>query len=179
MSEGALRAKVQDYLRKSRALEAVWHRPVTATQLQAELDRMVRHTNDGRMLRELFAALGDDPYVIAETLARQSLVDRLIRGAYDGDAEKKIPFDSWWEREHLGFDAAPASGSFSYTLAAVPTAACVPESWTSTGANVPDGRRYHVSVWTGAEMIVFGGDDGSTVQATGGRYDRRPTRGRT
>lgn len=38
------------------------------------------------MLRELFEALGNDPRMIAETLGRQLLVDRLIRNWYAADS---------------------------------------------------------------------------------------------
>ena len=85
MPDAALRAKVEDYLKKSNALAKHWQRPVTAEQLQAEMDRMARDTKDGATLNELFHALNDDPYVIAETLARQTLVDRLIHNWYAVD----------------------------------------------------------------------------------------------
>lgn len=39
-SEGSIKAKVEDYLEKSSALEALYGRPIGAGQLQAELDRM-------------------------------------------------------------------------------------------------------------------------------------------
>ena len=45
-------------------------RPVTTEQLQTEIDRMARDTRDGATLRELHRALGDDPFLIAEILAR-------------------------------------------------------------------------------------------------------------
>ena len=82
----ALRAKVEDYLLKSAALEKYWGRPVTRDQLQAELSRMVRQTRDPELLRELFDALGDDPDLIAETLARPAIVDRLIHSWYARDS---------------------------------------------------------------------------------------------
>ncbi len=85
ISDQVIRAKVDDYLRKSNALERFWQRPVTGEQLQAELDRMANNTRDGATLRELFAALGSDPFVIAETLGRQTLVERLIRNWYAND----------------------------------------------------------------------------------------------
>src|SRR4029078_13714359 len=37
------------------------------------------------VLRELFAALGNDPYVVAECLARPALADRLARSFYAHD----------------------------------------------------------------------------------------------
>src|SRR5882757_9962780 len=42
MSQAQLEKKVKDYLRNSQALADYWQRPITAQQLQAELDRMVR-----------------------------------------------------------------------------------------------------------------------------------------
>ena len=86
MTDDAIRARVTDDLKKSAALEAVWRRPVTGEQLQAELDRMVRETQSATTLNDLFRALGDDPFVIAETLARQTLVDRLAHDWYASDA---------------------------------------------------------------------------------------------
>src|SRR5205823_1615193 len=76
MSQAQLQQKVEDYLRKSQALEDHWQRPITAEQLQAEMDRMAKNTKQPEVLRELFAALGDDPFVIAECLAKQALADR-------------------------------------------------------------------------------------------------------
>src|SRR5215472_7581801 len=70
MSLTQLEKKVADYLRKSQALEDYWQRPITAEQLQAELDRMAKHTKQPDVLGELFDALGKDPFVIAECLAR-------------------------------------------------------------------------------------------------------------
>src|SRR5262245_45470287 len=76
MSQAQLETKVADYLRNSQALEDYWQRPITAEQLQAEMDRMAQHTRQPEMLRELFAALGNDPFVIAECLARPVLSER-------------------------------------------------------------------------------------------------------
>src|SRR5206468_3381968 len=78
MSQAQLEKKVADYLRDSQALEDYWQRPVTAEQLQAEMDRMAEHTKQPDVLRELFEALGNDPFVIAECLARPVLAERLI-----------------------------------------------------------------------------------------------------
>jgi hypothetical protein len=46
MSEAAIRARVEDSLRKSNALAKIWKRPVTTEQLQAEFDRMARNSRD-------------------------------------------------------------------------------------------------------------------------------------
>ena len=47
-------------------------------QLQAEMDRMAQHTRQPEVLHELFEALGNDPFVIAECLARPALAERLV-----------------------------------------------------------------------------------------------------
>src|SRR6266513_6002511 len=70
MTQAQIEKKVEDYLRKSQALEDYWQRPITAEQLQAETDRMAEYTKQPEVLRELFDALGNDPFVIAECLAR-------------------------------------------------------------------------------------------------------------
>jgi N-acetylneuraminic acid mutarotase len=85
MSQAQLEKKVTDYLRKSQALEAYWQRPITAEQLQAEMDRMVKHTKQPDVLRELFEALGNDPFVIAECLVRPALSDRQLMSWYAYD----------------------------------------------------------------------------------------------
>ena len=84
MSGTQLEKKVTDYLRKTQALEDYWQRPITADQLQAEMDRMAKHTRQPEVLRELFDALGNDPFVIAECLARQVLAERLIADLTNG-----------------------------------------------------------------------------------------------
>src|SRR5262245_2952998 len=85
MSRPQLENKVRDYLLKSRLLADYWHRPLTGEQLQAEMDRMARYTKQPEVLRELFAALGNDPFVIAECLARPALAERLLANWYAYD----------------------------------------------------------------------------------------------
>ena len=68
MSQAKIETKVAEYLRKSQALADYWQRPITAEQLQAEMDRMAKHTKQPEVLQELFEALGNDPFVIAEAM---------------------------------------------------------------------------------------------------------------
>ena len=89
MSQAQIEKKVEDYLRNSQALEDYWQRPITADQLQAEMERMASHTKQPEVLRELFEALGNDPFVIAECLARPVLTERLI-------ADCSRPNDANW-----------------------------------------------------------------------------------
>jgi hypothetical protein len=85
MSQAQLEKKVTDYLRNSQALEDYWQRPITAEQLQAEMERVAQHTRQPEVLRELFEALGNDPFVIAECLARPALAERLVSSWYAYD----------------------------------------------------------------------------------------------
>ena len=94
MSQAQLEKKVADYLRKSQALEDYWQRPITAEQLQAEMDRMAKHTKQPEVLRELFEALGNDPFVIAECLARP----RTLGAIGDKDFRRKLQIKDFTAR---------------------------------------------------------------------------------
>src|SRR5689334_21753376 len=52
ITQAQLEKKVTDNLRKSQALEDYWQRPITAEQLQAEMDRMAKHTKQPEVLRK-------------------------------------------------------------------------------------------------------------------------------
>ncbi|MBI1745796.1 MAG: hypothetical protein HYR55_04315 [Acidobacteria bacterium] len=302
MPLSAIRAKVEDDLRKSKALEVYWRRPVTGAQLQAEMARMARATQQPERLRALWAALENDPFLIAECLARPQLVNRLIRSWYAGDelrhgelrkqaeAEvarygdvkdlrkmsgeyeevewakqedggverapgavaleaaqwmerqreigrvlhsglamersepalasarqtdgdpatagpvgmtsglqeredgyyvlavlereegrirvatvswRKRPFDAWWAEAGRGLRPEPrhGRGDHAYRLPVLRAGtACTDDTWTPTLVP-PDVRYLHAAVWTGTEMIVWGGYAGGPTFNTGGRYD--------
>src|SRR5213592_3826736 len=65
-----LERKVRIYLKQTVALERFWKTPVTARMLQSESERMAQGTRMPERLGELYAALGHDPVVILECLAR-------------------------------------------------------------------------------------------------------------
>src|SRR5215510_2950808 len=85
ISQAQLERKVADYLRNSQALADYWQRPITPEQLQAEMDRMARDTKQPEVLGELFQALGNDPFLIAECLARPLVEERLFAEFYAHD----------------------------------------------------------------------------------------------
>ena len=149
MSQAQLEKKVADYLRNSKALEDYWQRPITAEQLQAEMDRMAQHTKQPEVLRELFEALGNNPFVIAECLARPVLAEQLL-GRPTFEQVKQIS----------GAFSQIAAATAGYTLPSIsdPTGGCADDTWTATSViNAPTGRAFHKAVWTGSEMIVWGG----------------------
>src|SRR5436190_7079275 len=73
VSQAQLEKKVDNYLCDSQALEDHWQRPFTSQDLQGEMYRMAENTKQPELLRELFETLGNDPFVIAECLARPVL----------------------------------------------------------------------------------------------------------
>ena len=86
-----LEKKVRTYLKQSVALEEYWHTRITAEALQSELERIVRETRLPARLAALFREMGDDYFLIQETLARATLVDRLTRGFFDADERIHAP----------------------------------------------------------------------------------------
>ena len=149
MSQAQLEKKVEDYLGKSQALENQWQRPITAEQLQAEMDRIARNTKQPDVLQELFEALGKDPFVIAECLVRPALVEQLITSS-DAGAEGT----RGGSRQRAQVTAAL---NFKYTLPVIDgTTTCIDDTWAATVfTNAPSARQFHTAVWTGSEMIIW------------------------
>jgi N-acetylneuraminic acid mutarotase len=172
MSQAQLEKKVADYLRNSQALEDYWQQAIRPTQLQAEMERMAEHTKQPEVLRELFEALGNDPFVIAECLARPILSERLKPASAEW---RKGPLNSGRAGAENQMPKPMAVLSANYTLPVVtsPSGGCVDDTWAPTSiTNAPDARFNHTAVWTGSEMIVWGGaSSGPTYFNTGGRYN--------
>jgi hypothetical protein len=104
-----------------------------------EVQRMIRESRRPDVLDELFAALGRDPVLIEEILARPLVVERLARATDDVETSAAVACNSW-------------------------------QPTTTVGA--PLKREDHTAIWTGAEMIVFGGNTLNLLTGnTGGRYD--------
>ena len=98
-------------------------------------------------------------------------------------------FAAWLaaERADAGLDAAGDAraaaraallprpdDAFVPALGPIADSACGSEPWTPTHADLPDPRRNFSAVWTGSEMIVWGGEGSSfwpDVFGDGGRYD--------
>ncbi|OLD72289.1 MAG: hypothetical protein AUF68_07310 [Verrucomicrobia bacterium 13_1_20CM_54_28] len=150
ISQAQLEKKVRDYLRNSQALADEWKRPITTEQLQAEMDRMAQNTRQPEVLQELFEALGNDPFVIAECLARPILAERLLAHP----AVERVK-----QRSGM-FDQIVAGANYTLPTISDPSGGCVEDTWTPTNlTGAPDGRVSHTAVWTGSEMIVWGGDN--------------------
>ena len=159
--------KVAGYLRDSLALEN-YGQPITAPQLQAEMERMARDTKQPDLLRELFDALGNDPAVIAECLARPILTERLLA---DLSAQDQTQHAESPQTDVLGaMSALTTSEQVVYTLPEIANACS--DQWGATSMfHVPSVRTNHTAIWTGSEMIVWGGWGGGPDLNTGGRYN--------
>ena len=272
--EGLFQARAAEIARKSHALDELWGRPITGEQLQAEMERMAAATKQPARLAEMWSALGNNPGLVAEGLARPLLADRLLRewyahddrfhgdleariraelatvagaadlaalsGRYDeyeltqdtaagrrtpdqqafelalervarrfgtapaklstgavsglregadrfyvlailerGDERLRIArvewpkesFESWWTRIGAGLPTTIDTPAHPYRLPELGGEPCVDDTWRPTLA-IPDPRYEHTAVWTGSEMIVWGGMSAvGNFPERGGRYD--------
>ncbi|HKP03664.1 MAG TPA: kelch repeat-containing protein [Chthoniobacterales bacterium] len=163
MSRDQIETKVRDHLRSSRMLEDYWQRPVSSAQVQAEMDRIAQETKDPEMLRELFEALGNDPFVIAECLVRPALSERRANEFY-GTSPKPAN-----QRRAAGGSDAVFTG-YSLPVLTSNAGVCTDNTWSPL-IDVPAHRSGHTMVWTGSEMIVWGGGNYDRALATGDRYN--------
>ncbi|OGF68133.1 MAG: hypothetical protein A2Y62_19480 [Candidatus Fischerbacteria bacterium RBG_13_37_8] len=86
---------------------------------------------------------------------------------------KKKSFDEWWQEEKQLFPTQINVPEFKYTLPEISEYACVNDSWSPVRDDLIE-RSDHTAVWTGTEMIVWGGKIPGTATAytdTGGRYN--------
>jgi N-acetylneuraminic acid mutarotase len=177
-SSRQIEKKVRDYLRNSRVLEDYWQRPISLQQLQAEMERMAQHTKNPETLRELFKALGNDPFVIAECLARPALSERLVTEFYEMNPkpgnEPKQRGQAWLQSQSAGGESNTARGPRVFTGYSLPalihTASTCDDMWSPV-IDLPARRANHTAVWTGSEMIVFGGRNYDQAVGTGDKYN--------
>src|SRR5262245_27429884 len=157
MSQATIEKKVQDYLHNSELLEQDWQKPITAEQLQTEMERMASHTKQPEVLRELFEALGNDPFVIAECLARPVLAERFANGdplaaapnAFGSAHPTRMPpqkpaLAGWLAKAETRVPVTMAAvSSANYTLPVIvnPSGGCIDDTWTPTALrNAPTAR---------------------------------------
>ena len=162
ISQRQIEKKVEDYLRKSGFVTQQRGFPISAGELQQEMNRMAAQTKEPEMLRELFAALANDPFVIAECLARPALVERLpadiIRVAGMPFAARNFSTADTAASTENGIRMTSFSDNGQYKLPEIPLLSCTDDTWTAISAtDAPDGRIDYTAVWTGSEMIVWGG----------------------
>jgi N-acetylneuraminic acid mutarotase len=178
ISQRQIEKKVEEYLRKSHFVTQQRGFPISAGELQQEMNRMAAQTKEPEMLRELFATLANDPFVIAECLARPALVERLpadiIRVAGMPFAARNFSTADTAASTENGIRMTSFSDNGQYKLPEIPLLSCTDDTWTAISAtDAPDGRIDYTAVWTGSEMIVWGGFNFSPPYflSSGGRYN--------
>lgn len=87
ISSAEIETKVLDSRRQTAALAALYDVEIEPIHLQAELDRMALASKAPDQLRELYAALDNDPARIAACLVQPNLVRQQLHRAYQWDAE--------------------------------------------------------------------------------------------
>ncbi|MBN2382887.1 IPT/TIG domain-containing protein [bacterium] len=85
ISPETIRQKLLVDLKKELFLETYWGEIITGEHVQAEIVRIEKNTKAPEKLQALYRVLDNDPFLIAECLARPLLVDRLVRKWYARD----------------------------------------------------------------------------------------------
>src|SRR5439155_3809509 len=69
--------------------------------------------------------------------------------------------------------AVQVNRPYQLPVIASPSGGCIDDTWSPTQfTDAPDARDGHTAIWTGSEMIVWGGFAGAGVYLnTGGRYN--------
>src|SRR5437667_82298 len=84
----------------------------------------------------------------------------------------KEPLESWLARIESHMPAIMAAPGGDYSLPKILEGGCTDNTWAATAAP-PEARSRHTAVWTGSEMIIWGGLSHESFQDlnTGGRYN--------
>lgn len=191
LSRVELRRRVLEDLKKQAALRSYWGEEITAAQLEAEVARIVARSQDRTTLSEIIDALHDDAELFVEVIARPLLVERRVRERFAVDqrldlvSDSRSPlversFDAWWDEAAPHVEALETARLSALEVLAIrkqlsllgekPPAPCAPNEWRLLPSGAPDARDGHVAVWTGTEMIVWGGF-GNGLYASGAAYD--------
>ena len=158
------------------------------------MDRIAHNTRQPDTLREIFAALGNDAAVIAECVAKPVLAERLVRdlSARDeqfrtqlaalqsssamlqvnsGDTDPRSPADDDTKAPRLRTMAANEAVKYQLPAITSTPTTCF-DNWVATGdpGALLLAQYGHTAVWTGSEMIVWGGGNRGSYP-DGGKYN--------
>ncbi len=171
-----LERKVRTYLRKSALLERERGARLTGEQLLRELERIARDTRYPERLLEIYAVLDHDPVLILECLARPALVERLGGQLVTGDRAVAAEPDARFDPDDVrtvatGRETLPWPGAATDGLSE--SSGCpADDTWNpGTLGTPPAVLEEFTTVWTGSEMIVWGGVANAEIVAGGHRYD--------
>lgn len=103
----------------------------------------------------------DHRFFVVELLARSDgeISERVI-------SWPKQSFEAWWSNQRATHALAFSEPKSTYVLPDVAAGECEPDTWEPTFSDVPLPTHDHTAVWTGAEMVVWGGSGSAAA-----RYD--------
>ena len=152
-----------------------WNLSVDAHRLQLELDRLAANTRAPNRLEQLFAALDHDPLRLARALALPTYANRLaaqlrLTGTTPPSntdvATGHAVLEDW-----MPIELPPIVGRQGFgPEAGTDTVTCTDDTW-DTFMEEPTPRGLHTAVWTGSEMIIWGGSRNNEIYNSGGIYD--------
>jgi N-acetylneuraminic acid mutarotase len=154
MPRTAMEQKVHDYLRDAQLLDYFWPGSVTPEMLQGELDRMARESQRPHVLKEIFAALHNDPNVIAQCLVRPALSKRLLAQRYANDRRFHGEMRRVAEEELQTFHSLAALKASSGKYREI--------EWTKAGTDKAEGSAPH-----GSSRELKAGEWNSRVEKLG------------
>jgi N-acetylneuraminic acid mutarotase len=82
----------------------------------------------------------------------------------------KEPFDQWWAGTKSSIPMVEPREAAAVSLPSLSGGSCQPDTWSPMDPDMPLPRHGHTAIWTGSEMIVWGGFEGVPLDS-GGRYD--------
>jgi hypothetical protein len=184
----AIERKVSAYLDREAALVAAGHTPITAELLEREVRRIAASTRLAERLRELRAALGDDPVLFAETIARPVLIDRLARGVRPDGGSDPCQGNNQWDNGSLGDAPLPRqlhttvwTGSLMLVWGGNAGSGSgarydpATDAWSAISlAGAPEGRFNHTAVWTDNDSNHCGSGAGKPSFAPAANINERP-----
>jgi len=161
---------VVELARKERGQESMTDVALTPDEFERRRERL--STSAGR----IGPVIEERDRFVIEALLDQR-VDGLRVAIY---TIRKETWDGWWSRFQDDFDPrdVKVTADFGQTLprpggAETGTQPCASDDTWNNGMmdDLPDPRYNHTAVWTGTEMIVWGGRSGGPRLASGARYD--------
>ena len=152
---------------------------VTLARRHAELTRTpeaprLRTTSEAYVIERLVRRNGREPGAGEAEPLRSLEIESL--------SVPRRPYEAWLEQRATStsapgpVDEAPSVDGATIRFEPVPPVdafgpTCADDSWKETLADIPEARFGAQAIWTGTEMIVWGGVPGAGTINSGGRYD--------
>lgn len=183
MSVDEVRRSVHASLQQQATLAQRFGVSIEPAMLQNDLDRMVRDTRDAATLAAMFALFENDATTIAHCVSRPFLVETRLANALNAELHSATPGpDSAETPSTISLADTRATDDYVFPIItdlSLPGFSdqmsgalngIAPDTWAARDP-MPAERVEQTAVWTGTEMIVWGGAIGGIQLNTGGRYN--------